>query len=472
MHASVQAASYVLCHTPSMVQYGSKPRREIQKDKALLAQIKGHLRSFQECIAYPPNQVYVGKMRPDDLTGLSRPWWLHKLTYDENGGFGKVYPEGQFLIWMKLCDEFNLLLLTESFVAKNLSEWQNDSLVVPDDIGKVGIGYPDSVVASKIESGEGIPVYSRDQIIGCMLRGHEEDRELTAEILLENLACKASGVLAMRHLFHDNQVDPDSVDYVLNTGEEAVGDRYQRGAGNLAKAMAERSWCQRATGSDLKAFCCAPVHALVVASGLVSSGVFSRVLVVGGGSLAKLGMKFKGHLANDMPILEDILASFAVLVGKNDGTNPVIRLDVVGKHDVQCGSSPQAIYEALVIEPLKKAGLKITDVDKYALEMHNPEVTEPSGSGNVPRTNYRIIGSLAAMKGEILQKDIGDFERTHGMPGFSPTQGHIAAAVPFLGHAREMILNGEIRRAMFVAKGSLFLGKMTNLSDGMSFLLE
>ena len=35
-----------------------------------------------------------------------------------------------------------------------------------------------------------------------------------------------------------------------------------------------------------------------------------------------------------------------------------------------------------------------------------------------------------------------------------------------------MILNGEITRAMFVAKGSLFLGKMTKLSDGMSFILE
>jgi hypothetical protein len=29
-----------------------------------------------------------------------------------------------------------------------------------------------------------------------------------------------------------------------------------------------------------------------------------------------------------------------------------------------------------------------------------------------------------------------------------------------------------MRRAMFVAKGSLFLGRMSQLSDGMSFLLE
>jgi betaine reductase len=58
------------------------------------------------------------------------------------------------------------------------------------------------------------------------------------------------------------------------------------------------------------------------------------------------------------------------------------------------------------------------------------------------------------------------------MPGFSSTQGHIASAVPFLGHAVDKITAGEMQRAMFVAKGSLFLGRMTQMSDGFSFILE
>jgi betaine reductase len=58
------------------------------------------------------------------------------------------------------------------------------------------------------------------------------------------------------------------------------------------------------------------------------------------------------------------------------------------------------------------------------------------------------------------------------MPGFSPTQGHIASAVPFLGHAVDCMVAGEMERAMFLAKGSLFLGRMTQLSDGLSFILE
>ena len=31
---------------------------------------------------------------------------------------------------------------------------------------------------------------------------------------------------------------------------------------------------------------------------------------------------------------------------------------------------------------------------------------------------------------------------------------------------------GHLRYVMFVAKGSLFLGRMSQLSDGLSFLLE
>jgi betaine reductase len=289
------------------------------------------------------------------------------------------------------------------------------------------------------------------------------------------LACKATGILAMRWLFEHHRnagVDPATIDYVINTGEEAVGDRYQRGAGNLAKAMAELSGCVNSTGGDVKAFCCGPIHGVVIAASLVHSGIFRHVLVVGGGALAKLGMKFQGHLAHDMPILEDVLASFAILISAHDGANPTIRLDAVGKHDIRYGGSAQAIAQALIAVPLDKLGRKIPDIDKYAVELHNPEVTEPAGSGNVPRHNYRTIASLGVIRREWSREALDQFERQHGLPGFSPTQGHVASAVPYLGHAREAMLKGALQTAMFIGKGSLFLGKMTSLADGMSFILE
>jgi betaine reductase len=44
--------------------------------------------------------------------------------------------------------------------------------------------------------------------------------------------------------------------------------------------------------------------------------------------------------------------------------------------------------------------------------------------------------------------------------------------VPFLGHALDAIRAGEMTRAMIIGKGSLFLGRLTNLADGASFIVE
>jgi len=86
--------------------------------------------------------------------------------------------------------------------------------------------------------------------------------------------------------------------------------------------------------------------------------------VVAGGSLAKLGMKFQSHLEKGMPVLEDVLASFAVLLGPASKGNACIRLDSAAFHRVGAGASPQGMAEALAEAPLKKLGMKLTDVDR------------------------------------------------------------------------------------------------------------
>jgi betaine reductase len=378
---------------------------------------------------------------------------------------------------MKICDEFQLLSLEEGFLAEVVAKLKNHPLFKDEDIKKMGKGISAEQIKKKLsEGGDTMPVYvGGNRLVGYLQRasggGAEEDPNLTPDLLMENLTARASGAMALRHLLAKTGKAED-VDYLLGCGEEAIGDRYNRGGGNLAKAIGEIGGCTRATGSDVKAFCCAPVHAIIVAAGLVTSKIFKNVVVVGGGSFAKLGMKFQGHLRSDMPILEDVLAAIAVWISEDDGKSPVIRLDSIGKHEISSGSAQQAILDKLVIQPLDRLGMKITQIDKYATEMHNPEVTEPQGSGNVPKTNYRTIGSFAVMRKEIKREDLDRFVEVHGMPGFSPTQGHIASAVPVLGHAFKKMMNGEMETAMFLAKGSLFLGRVTQLSDGISFILE
>jgi hypothetical protein len=75
-------------------------------------------------------------------------------------------------------------------------------------------------------------------------------------------------------------------------------------------------------------------------------------------------------------------------------------------------------------------------------------------------------------KGDLEKKDLANFAKDHGLTGFAPTQGHIPSGVPYVGFARLDILSGKIKNAMIIGKGSLFLGRMTNLFDGVSFVIQ
>ncbi len=83
-----------------------------------------------------------------------------------------------------------------------------------------------------------------------------------------------------------------------------------------------------------------------------------------------------------------------------------------------------------------------------------------------------MLAGLGVVRGELERGDIAGFSRAHGMPGFSPTQGHIASAVPYLPHALAGLAAGTLTRVQLVAKGSLFLGRMTAMGDGASVVLE
>ncbi|MGH9128359.1 MAG: glycine/sarcosine/betaine reductase complex component C subunit beta [Acidimicrobiales bacterium] len=462
--AVVSASTQVLAHVPSLVRHGSKPRRELPKDRSVAEAFTSSLRSFDAAMAYPANQAYINALHPRDLP--PRPWSaLEGSTRWARSG--EVMPETEFLGVLAGADEFDLLTLSDATAEQACLALAKHPLAKRLDLGHIerSQGDPARVGA---EAGA-LEVVEGAVVMRC---GQADDEALSAHVLLDNLAAKATATLALLHLLEDRGIDPASIDYVLGCGEEAIGDRYQRGGGNLAKAVAAAAGLSEASGADVKDFCAAPVPALVLAGALVAAGVFERVAVVGGGCMAKLGMKFQGHLRSSMPILEDVLGATAALVEADDGMSPRIRLDAVGKHTVAAGSSNPQIMEALAVEPLARIGLPTTAVDDYATELHNPEVTEPQGNGNVPERNYRTIAALAARRGDIAREDIAAFVVERGMPGYSPTQGHLASALCYLPHAVDRLTTGAASRVMLIAKGSLFLGRMCQLSDGMSVILE
>jgi betaine reductase len=466
----ISSSSAIIAHTPSFTRLGSKPARELSRDPALEEAFLGALRTYEQALAYPPHRAFVGEIHPRELP--ERPWTDAPPNGSERfTGAGEIMPEEEFLALLASVDEFGLMTLDSALADRATSSLARHPLAEQLALERVTSAVGD-VQAALAEPGAQALHVAGTSLSAVIRRAHDADEALAAPVLLENLASKASATLALLHLLERSGVDPGSIDYVIGCGEEAIGDRYQRGGGNLAKAVAAAGGLANASGADVKNFCAAPIPALVIAASLVASGVFQRVAVVAGGSLPKLGMKFQGHLKNGMPILEDVLGGIAALVEADDGNSPIVRLDGVGRHTVAAGGSAPQIMEALTLGPLRKVGLKMIDVDDYATELHNPELTEPQGSGNVPERNYRLIAALAIRAGEIGREELPAFVAQRGMPGFAPTQGHIASALAYLPHALERLSEGDAQRVQMLAKGSLFLGRMSELSDGMSLLLE
>ncbi|MEA2973878.1 MAG: glycine/sarcosine/betaine reductase complex component subunit beta [Actinomycetota bacterium] len=473
--AVITASTQVLAHVPGLTEHGSKPRRELPRSEEVAADFAAALRSYDDAVGYGPHQAYLNAVHPRDLP--PRPWVGHGLPgVGRFAPAGEIMPEDEFLGLMAIVDDFGLLSLSPAVAERAASALAGHPLAKAFDLDRLDKAAAD-LEAVAAEPGS-TRIGTADDLRAVMRWGEGFDESLTSVVLLDNLAAKATATLALLHLLDKTDVDPLSIPYVLGCGEEAIGDRYQRGGGNMGKTVAEKGGLLQASGADIKNFCAAPVPALVMAGALVSSGVFDRVAVIAGGSMAKLGMKFQGHLKNGLPILEDVLGGTAALVERADAATsagrhgPRIRLDAVGRHTVSAGGSQPQVMAALALEPLSRLGLPFSSIDDFATELHNPEITEPQGSGNVPERNYRTIAALAVKAGDIERADIADFVLQHGMPGYAPTQGHLASSLCYLPHAVERLTSGTAERVMLIAKGSLFLGRMSQLSDGMSVLLE
>ena len=473
----IKGASYTLAITPDMVLHnGTTQTTEmvVNPDSEYLKELPSHLRSFEDAVAYIPNQVYIGNAKPADLAVTEFPYYDKKWeNASRDGKYGQIMPEDEFYGVMKIVDVFDLVHLEKEFAAQVKEKLAAQNLFAEAQLAALDKNEStaeelDALVNN--EHSEGL--YYNGKLVGAVKRAHDVDVNLSAHVMLENIVTKASNVISLIELVKKNDIDPNEIEYVIDCCEEACGDMNQRGGGNFAKAAAEIAGFTNATGSDVRGFCAGPAHAVLHAAALVKAGTFKHVVVTAGGCTAKLGMNGKDHVKKGLPVLEDAIAGFSVLISADDGVSPQIRTDIIGRHTIGTGSAPQNVITALVTDPLDAAGLKILDIDKYSPEMQNPDITKPAGAGDVPEANYKMIAALGVKRGEIARTDIAKFVKEHGMTGWAPTQGHIPSGVPYMGPLRDEVLAGETKRAMIIGKGSLFLGRMTNLFDGVSFVVQ
>lgn len=476
MKSVIKGASYILAHTPDMVLWNGTTQtteRIVNPESEYLKELPAHIRTFDQALAYWPNQVYIGNKTPDELAQIPQPWYDKTCEVNARyGKFGQMMPQEEFLLLMQACDVFDLVKLDREFVAAHKPALEQNEILDESILSRVTEGVELSAVEHFVKEEHAEPLYHNGKLVGCVNRAHDIDINLSSHVMLENMVSKASSVLAMLHAVKNTGIQKSDVEYVIDCAEEACGDMNQRGGGNFAKAAAEIAGLTGATGSDTRGFCAGPAHAIVEAASLVAAGAYKTVMVTAGGCTAKLGMNGKDHVKKGLPALEDMIGGFAVVITQDDGVSPEFNLSILGRHTVGTGSAPQNVIGSLVTDPLDRAGLKVTDIDKFSPEMQNPDITKPAGAGDVPLANYKMIAALAVKRGDLQKADLATFPVKHGLTGWAPTQGHIPSGVPYLGFAREDILAGKVHRAMIIGKGSLFLGRMTNLFDGVSFVLQ
>ena len=114
-----KGSGYVLIQAPDMVLHnGTTQTTEmvVNPESEYLKKLPEHLRSFEDCVAYLPNQVYIGNKRPEDLDEVPEPWTNYKVeNADRHGKFGEIMPQHEFIGLIKMVDVFDLVRLEHEF---------------------------------------------------------------------------------------------------------------------------------------------------------------------------------------------------------------------------------------------------------------------------------------------------------------------------------------------------------------------
>ena len=247
----IKGYSYCLNHTPELgLHYGSTPfvERETKGESDFLKNLPRYVQTYEKAAGYAPNQAYIGGIDYETFQAAKTPWIENYLTdAPRYGRYGEIMPEDEFLGLMALCDVFDLIWLEKSFAEGVKAKLLKDPVMNESIVARLKGAHELAEIETEVKDKKGRPLYYGGKVVGCVRSGHEIDDCLFAYVLMENLACKAGGVLALLHLLKNSGTKPEEIDFVIECSEEGAGDMNQRAGGNFAKAVAE-------IGRDYEAF--------------------------------------------------------------------------------------------------------------------------------------------------------------------------------------------------------------------------
>ena len=217
----IKGASYTLAITPDMVLHnGTTQTTEmvVNPDSEYLKELPSHLRSFEDAVAYIPNQVYIGNAKPADLAATEFPYYDKKWeNASRDGKYGQIMPEDEFYGVMKIVDVFDLVHLEKEFAAQVKEKLAAQNLFAEAQLAALDKNEStaeelDALVNN--EHSEGL--YYNGKLVGAVKRAHDVDVNLSAHVMLENIVTKASNVISLIELVKKNGIDPNEIEYVID----------------------------------------------------------------------------------------------------------------------------------------------------------------------------------------------------------------------------------------------------------------
>ena len=225
MKSVIKGASYILAHTPDMVLHNGTTQtteRIVNPESEYLKELPNHLRSYEQVLAYYPNQVYIGNKTPEDLAAVAQPWYDKTCDVsDRYGKFGEIMPQEEFLLLMQACDVFSLVKFEKSFVEATKPAFAANPIVDESIVARIPEGIEQADLEHLVNDEHAEPLYHNGKLVGCVVRAHDIDVNLSSHVMHENLVSKASSVLALLYAVKNTGISKDEVEYVIDCAEEA-----------------------------------------------------------------------------------------------------------------------------------------------------------------------------------------------------------------------------------------------------------
>ena len=171
-----KGAGYILVHTPDMIEQNGSTcsiERVTHPESEFLAEVGKHIRSYEEVVNYLPNQVYIGNKTPEELKSYPMPWYDIKDEQGKrHGKFGQIVPQDEFLALMKICDAFDLVKLSESFIASVRPKIEDNFKELAPYFDKL----EGSDISDKEDDYE--PLLHNGEVVGYVKKAHDVDVKL------------------------------------------------------------------------------------------------------------------------------------------------------------------------------------------------------------------------------------------------------------------------------------------------------